>query len=316
MLSLQLRPVTATWDDHDFGANNQGKDYQCRKQSQDEFVYFYNLPSTDPRHPDQGSNQRKGVYSSNLFSKPNGDNGIHMINLDARYHRSSVYSSNCEGKDSTILGAEQWSWLEAELQVTSDIKVIASGIQVLVPTYLPPVIGPGIYGYCAYDGSGGTFDEARESVGEGSDKWRGLTYECWGEIPQERARLLQLCQKAINDGHAKKIIFLSGDQHWGEIMAKQMPASNVYGAPQVLYEVTASGIDQSWDEANYNSNRIRSRSADYLGDGFHNRECNFPFIYGGVTYNDCTKAGGESRPWCSIETDQNNYHVTGKWGYW
>ena len=47
-------PVMATWDDHDFGANNQGNDYMCRVQSQNEFAYFYNLDPSDIRHPDQG----------------------------------------------------------------------------------------------------------------------------------------------------------------------------------------------------------------------------------------------------------------------
>ena len=45
----------------------------------------------------------------------------------------------------------------------------------------------------------------------------------------------------INRGRAKIIIFVSGDQHWAELMAKRMPSSLDYGPAQTLYEVTASG---------------------------------------------------------------------------
>ena len=37
------------------------------------------------------------------------------------------------------------------------------------------------------------------------------------------------------------IIFVSGDQHWAELMAKEMPSSLDFGPAQTLYEVTASG---------------------------------------------------------------------------
>ena len=37
------------------------------------------------------------------------------------------------------------------------------------------------------------------------------------------------------------IIFTSGDQHWAELMAKEMPSSLDFGPAQTLYEVTASG---------------------------------------------------------------------------
>ena len=37
------------------------------------------------------------------------------------------------------------------------------------------------------------------------------------------------------------IIFATGDQHWAELMAKEMPSSLDFGPAQTLYEVTASG---------------------------------------------------------------------------
>jgi hypothetical protein len=103
-------PVTGTWDDHDYGYNNNGDNYQCRKPSQDEFVIHFNIPSSDVRHPNQGTNQQEGIYSSNMFSKPGGGNGIHLINLDARYHRSPTFSDygSCKGSESKMLRLYVW----------------------------------------------------------------------------------------------------------------------------------------------------------------------------------------------------------------
>jgi alkaline phosphatase D len=143
-------PTTGTWDDHDFGYNNDGDNYVCRESSQNEFVYHFNLPETDPRHPAYAGpdGQRKGVYSSYMFSTDTGSAGIHLINLDCRYHRSPTYIEygTCQGALSTMLGSDQWEWLENELKRPSEIKVIGSGIQVLPPTNLERNISD----YCAY----------------------------------------------------------------------------------------------------------------------------------------------------------------------
>ena len=219
--------------------------YECRRLSQNEFVTHFGVPSDDPRHPDQGTNQQEGIHSAYMFQNPEtSGNGIHLINIDARYHRSPTYTDYgvCEGETSTMLGDDQWSWLERELlDRESEIKIIGSGIQVLPPTHH----GRSLTDYCAYDGSGGTFDQSNDVLNEGPDV-SGTSYESWAEIPQERTRLLHLAQESINAGKAKQVIFLSGDQHWAEIMVKDVPARS--GQPAVhLYEVTASGIDQNWD---------------------------------------------------------------------
>jgi alkaline phosphatase D len=211
-----------------------------------------------------------------------------------------------------MLGDEQWGWLEQELMTKkSTIKVIASGTQSLPPTTkerTPTEL-------CAYDGPGGTFDAANEALGEGTD-FAGTRYESWGEVPQERARLLRLVQKSINAGMAKRVIFLSGEQHWGELMAMRIPedAENGGGAAQVVYEVTASGIDQNWVEDVFNSHRVRVRTADSRGDGFYDKECNFPFVYEGVTYNDCADVFNTGIPVCATQTAFDNSVVGGAWG--
>ena len=110
--------------------------------------------------------------------------------------------------------------------------------------------------YCSYDGSGNTFDTANLEIGEGPGGFDGTSYETWAEIPQERTRLLKLVQEIINAGSAKHVIFLSGDQHWAEMMVKEIPARS--GQPAVsVFEVTGSGIDQRWLSNIVNSNRLR-----------------------------------------------------------
>jgi alkaline phosphatase D len=272
-----------------------GKEYLCRKESQNEFVYHFNLPSSDIRHPSQGILQQEGIYSSHMFNKDtNTPNGIHLITLDARYHRSPTYSTYgpCEGAASSMLGATQWAWLQQELNKPSEIKIIGSGVQVLPPTNQNIATS-----HCAYDGPSGTFDAANIAVGEGPGFPAGTIYEQWGEMPQERTKLLHMCQESINAGKTKQIIFLSGDQHWAEIMVKKVPARTGQAAV-TLYEVTASGIDQNYIEVVNNANRFRPRLANTNGSGPYVNECMFPFTYQGVEYSDCTSIDNAGIDWC------------------
>ena len=202
-------PTTGTWDDHDFAWNNMGKHYSCKVQSQVEFVHHFNVPETDLRHPIHFPNQQEGIYSSNMFQRlDNTPNGIHLINLDARYHRSLSYPKSyaeCEGAASTVLGDSQWEWLQNELNRPSDVKIIASGIQVLPPTYKT-----GANEMCAFLGDGQlSFEQANEELGEGDINYSGTFYESWGEFPQERTKLLRMVQKSVADGFTKQVVFIS-----------------------------------------------------------------------------------------------------------
>ena len=191
-------------------------------------------------------------------------------------------NTRCKGTQTKQLSNVQWAWLDEELSKKSVIKVIASSIQVLPPTnqLLPDYndIDGGIIDLCSHDihsnpNSGQNkyctlsdtteFCKAISDVGE-NHTWVGTIYETWSLIPQERRKLLQKAQLSINRGNAKFIIFVSGDQHWGELMTKKMPRiPNVEGRdgnPQTLYEVTGSGIFQNWEEDVPNSNRFKDRT--------------------------------------------------------
>jgi len=123
----QTTTILGTWDDHDYGANDAGRHYSKRAESQKEFLKFFDVPKNDIRWT------RPGIYTSRDFDH----NGIKIkvILLDTRYFRDDpikeglTYFSNTTG---TILGADQWRWLEKELaESKSDVHIIGSGYQVI-----------------------------------------------------------------------------------------------------------------------------------------------------------------------------------------
>lgn len=293
-------PVMATWDDHDFGANNDGKHYPKRAESQKEFLRHYDVPANDPRYSTQ-----QGIYAAKMAGPAN--ESAHVIMLDARYHRSPTFSSygKCEGESSTILGDAQWAWLQSEFDKKSEVKIIGSGIQVLPPLYQ----GRSKSSYCAY-ADGKQFDKSIANLGE-SDM-SGTSYESWAEMPQQREKLLRMAQKSINDGNAKAVIFVSGDQHWGELLQKDMPASSEHGKAVTLYEVTASGFGQNWPYHIPNPLRLPVY-ADTKGNGTFDKQCQFPFNYGGISYKGCITRDND-KPWCYTNVDSSGNNIGGEWG--
>ena len=127
---LQSTTVYGTWDDHDYGLNNAGRDYQHKDRSRADLFAFLNVPKDSPAY------QRNGAYQSYDLSPK-----IKLILLDNRYFKSEYapkpyndpYPPDYEG---TILGEQQWNWLENLLKnSTADVHLIASGIQVLSPNH-------------------------------------------------------------------------------------------------------------------------------------------------------------------------------------
>ena len=153
--------LLATWDDHDYGVNDGGKSYAKREESEAIFLDFFKDPEDSPRR------QREGVYGSYLFG-PSGQR-CQIILLDTRYFRDELPRAKAKPKQGyvgwyeptqdrskTLLGEAQWAWLEAQLQVPADIRIIASSIQVLAQ------------------------DKGMEN---------------WGNVPHEQARLIELLKK-------------------------------------------------------------------------------------------------------------------------
>ncbi|MCA9212450.1 MAG: alkaline phosphatase family protein, partial [Planctomycetales bacterium] len=122
--------VMATWDDHDYGANDAGAEYAKRKDAQKIFTDFWNDPVDSPRR------NRPGVYEARVFGPPG--QRVQAILLDTRYFRGPLAKGErriggpyvpTDDSAVTMLGDAQWEWLEQQLRRPAEIRLIASSIQ-------------------------------------------------------------------------------------------------------------------------------------------------------------------------------------------
>lgn len=174
----QVPVFLGTWDDHDYGKNDGGKEYPLKAESQQAFLDFFEVPKSSARR------QRAGVYHAEMLTHQG--NTVQLILLDTRYHRDTP-SKNPLGRvsgrgpyiatddpDKTVLGEEQWAWLEQQLMQPADVRIIVSSFQLIAHEH---------------------------------------GWESWGHFPLERQRLYDLIAKT----KAEHAFFLSGDRHLMEI---------------------------------------------------------------------------------------------------
>ena len=125
---LDQTDIFAIWDDHDYGKNDGGSDYKYKKLAENLFLDFWNVPIDDVRR------SREGIYFSE--NKVFFNRKYKLIFLDTRYFRSQLkgkkgsYQKNND-ESATILGKEQWTWLEKELDSNFDYLFIFSSIQII-----------------------------------------------------------------------------------------------------------------------------------------------------------------------------------------
>ncbi|MAG93262.1 MAG: phosphodiesterase [Planctomycetaceae bacterium] len=159
---LKTCPILATWDDHDYGANDAGADYEKRVESQRIFLDFWGDPADSVRR------KRPGVYDARVFG-PAGKR-LQVILLDTRYFRGPLKTGPrrtggpylpTDDDRITMLGEAQWKWLERQLRKPAEIRVIASSIQCVA-----------------------------EAAGQ----------ETWSNLPRQRQRLFELITKTKAEG--------------------------------------------------------------------------------------------------------------------
>lgn len=110
--------VVGTWDDHDYGVNDGGKEFPAKAGSAALFLDFLDVPADAPRRA------REGVYDARTFGEPGRQ--VMVILLDVRTHRDKKQS----GGD--ILGRAQWEWLEETLAASqANVHIFCSGSQIL-----------------------------------------------------------------------------------------------------------------------------------------------------------------------------------------
>lgn len=125
---LERVPIVGTWDDHDYGVNDGGKEYPMKKQSRDLMFDFLAVPKDNPAW------NREGAYQSYSFGS--GTEKVKLILLDARYFRDKPRRTADRKAyipdKGDILGEEQWAWLEQELMNDEvRLNIIVSGIQII-----------------------------------------------------------------------------------------------------------------------------------------------------------------------------------------
>lgn len=158
-----VSPIMATWDDHDYGINDGGIEFPMKEESQRQFLEFFEEPK-DSKRWDQ-----KGIYDARIVG-PEGKR-VQIILLDTRYHRGPLARvDRIKGKGPygpssdtsvSLLGEEQWTWLEKQLRKPADLRIVVSSIQVV-----------------AYEHG-----------------WEG-----WGTLPHERDRLYELIEETEANG--------------------------------------------------------------------------------------------------------------------
>jgi alkaline phosphatase D len=160
-----LCPVHATWDDHDYGRNDAGADYPRPDQSKRIFMEFFQLA------PDAPMRGRAGIYSAYRYG-PAGKR-VQLILLDTRSFRSPLkaaaptascpkvrYVRNYD-RAATLLGEDQWTWLEQQLSQPAELRILVSSIQVIPDQHC---------------------------------------FEKWDNLPHERTRLFELIVKTAAQG--------------------------------------------------------------------------------------------------------------------
>lgn len=125
--------IIGTWDDHDYGKNDAGIEWEKKEEAQTLLLDFLKVSESDPRR------SQEGVYTSQFFNTERGS--IKVILLDTRYFRTELNPSDIEGRrydpwevsdGGSILGDAQWKWLEKELgEPSADFTMIVSSIQFL-----------------------------------------------------------------------------------------------------------------------------------------------------------------------------------------
>jgi alkaline phosphatase D len=184
---LKTCPVTGTWDDHDYGMNDGGKNWPHKDDAKLQELRFLGFPKSNPvwNHP--------GIYNSMTLGE--GKEKIKIINLDTRYFRDTLakvyykpegterkeyrFEPNLTGD---VLGETQWRWLETELKNSNAaFFIVNSSIQFL------------------------------------SEDHR---FEKWANFPAARKRLLDLLAKV-----KRNVVIISGDRHIAEFSKINLPGT-------------------------------------------------------------------------------------------
>lgn len=214
----QRMPLIGIWDDHDFGVNDGGKEYPSKEASRQLMLDYFNEAKDSARRT-----RADGIYTSYIYGE--APHRVQIILPDLRWNRDAInhvtkveYLAQKAPKNmgpylpttesgATMLGEKQWQWLEQQLQIPAEVRIIGSSLQLL-----PEFTG----------------------------------WEAWANFPADRQRLMDLLDKY----QVNNLLILSGDTHWGEL------SKVIRKNGQPLYEMTSSGLTETWHDVSPNQHRI------------------------------------------------------------
>ena len=132
----------ATWDNHDYGLHNGGAGFELKKISREVFLDFFGEPAKSPRRI------RDGIYDAKVLG-PEGRR-VQVIMLDNRWNRGSLIPDTRSDEERAalgitgsmghipntnsavaMLGESQWQWLEEQLKLPAEIRLLCSGTQII-----------------------------------------------------------------------------------------------------------------------------------------------------------------------------------------
>jgi alkaline phosphatase D len=134
--------ILAIWDDHDYGRNDAGAEYPSRDASRGLFMDFWQEPPASPRRTQAG-----GIYTAQVFG-PHGRR-VQVLLPDLRWNRTPLRTVadadalarrtaddmgpyEADSSDgASMLGEDQWRWLQAQFAVPADVRIIGSSLQAL-----------------------------------------------------------------------------------------------------------------------------------------------------------------------------------------
>lgn len=139
-MQTKAQPI---WDNHDYGKHDGGAEFELKALTKSFFLDFFEGAKETTRR------KTPGIYDAKVFG-PKGQR-VQVILLDTRWFKGPSLKdkrsteekraaglSGSMGKylpnsnpDVTLLGEAQWRWLEQQLMLPADVRLIVSSTQVI-----------------------------------------------------------------------------------------------------------------------------------------------------------------------------------------
>ncbi|MCH9691518.1 MAG: alkaline phosphatase D family protein [Gammaproteobacteria bacterium] len=222
----QACDVVAIWDDHDYGADDVGANYAAKEQSRDLFLEFWE--DSIEHNPRRRDD---GIYQAWAYGPES--QRVQVILPDLRYQRDPVTEvGEAEQKERDRINLGPYRPNDTSSSMLSEAQWQWLEAQLLQPAKVR-IIGSSIQYLADYTG-----------------------WEAWAVFPGDRQRMMDLIKKTKANG----VVFLSGDIHWAEL------SRQTEGVPYPLYDLTSSGLNQTWPKVS--PNQYRMNNIHYSGSNF------------------------------------------------